>query len=310
MINRRGPARPIPRGRRTEWLALVIFGLAAFVLWLVLGNAWPWALALGVPAVAAMIGERRPGTLAVGFALADVWWLLTVPWWGWLLIVGTACLTVGLWRTWACWKTRHAVPALPPGIQPGVPPEGPNEITAPIRAMSGRWKLVTAFTTGVVLVAGGIVGWQLEAAAKARHAQDLLNAAHDAALPGILPQSGPDLVYYLIRAIAEREPRNFCFAVDPQPGRDFAYAHGADTCEQAIDNFSRRVPDGVRYRNATSVMVLPSGAVKQDGKRQIVDACHIRVDPPDAGPDSFGIFTMDQQRGRGSKITGFMKCLN
>jgi len=321
-----------------EWAALAVTGALAILLWLILDEWWPWALALGVLLVAALIGVRRPAALAVGLAAADVWWLLSIPLWGWALTIGGIVLTLGLWWSWAHWKARFAPApqssALPAvrGVQP-VPPESPTEITAPIPRVPAvapaalqrlhrlpipglagrpvaRWQPVTALAVAVALLAVGILGWRLDVAAERDRRQADLNAAHDLAFARILPRSGADLVYAFARAIGERKPEVICFAFLPQAGRDFARAHGGDTCEAAIDNLSRRVQVGARYQNAVMVLPLPSNAITYvDSKRKIVDACSINVNPPDAGPSSLGIFTMDTVNGEGSQITNYTKCL-
>src|SRR5690242_7354370 len=79
---------------RLEWPAVIVAGGLALLLWQLLDSAWPWLLALGVVLLSALIGVRRPGALAVGLAAADVWWLLSVPWWGWCLVVGVALVAV------------------------------------------------------------------------------------------------------------------------------------------------------------------------------------------------------------------------
>lgn len=66
MITGRGPAaRPSVNGRRMEWLAVVMAGGLALLLWQLLDSPWPWLLALGVLLLSALVGARRPGALAM-----------------------------------------------------------------------------------------------------------------------------------------------------------------------------------------------------------------------------------------------------
>ncbi|MGW7533441.1 hypothetical protein [Amycolatopsis sp. NPDC054798] len=318
---------------RAEWAALAAAGAAALVLWRLSGDWWPWLLAVGVLAVAAMIGVRRPGALAAGLAAADAWWLSAVPLWGWALAVGGIVLAVGLWWLWTL-RAHRSVPTTPAGRLPAprasqaavVPPESPAEVTAPIpRVRAARlpvpglgrpvrgWHAAAALAAGLGLVAAGLVGWRADAAQRAAQQQRDLDAAHDAAYPGILPRSGADLVHALVGAIATVHPERGCFFFAPQAGRDFAASVGADTCEHAIGILSRQVPGGVRggiaYQNATGAYVLDASATTDiGGGRKVVDACRVNVDPPSAGPSRFGVFTMQQISGQGSQVVAFSKC--
>lgn len=56
--------------------------------------------------LAALVGVRRPGALAVGLAAADAWWLLSVPWWGWSLVVSVALVAVALWWAATLYRAR------------------------------------------------------------------------------------------------------------------------------------------------------------------------------------------------------------
>jgi hypothetical protein len=109
VISGRGTARPVTGARRLEWLAVILAGALALLLWQLLDSAWPWLLALGVLLLAALVGVRRPGALPAGLAAADVWWLLSVLWWGWCLVAGASLLVVALWWAWTLYRARPAL---------------------------------------------------------------------------------------------------------------------------------------------------------------------------------------------------------
>ncbi len=165
----------------------------------------------------------------------------------------------------------------------------------------------------LVLVAG-IVGQQLAAAELADHRQAELDQAHQEAFSRIMPHSAGAFVQAMIKAIAERQPDIACTILTPPAGRDFAAAHGADTCEHAVDALSRQVPngDGVAYENA-ALLPLPGSATQYGpgGKWLRVDACTLVIDPPTAGPASLGVFRLELAAGGGGgyQATSFTKCL-
>ncbi|HEY3480502.1 MAG TPA: hypothetical protein VGL02_16520 [Streptomyces sp.] len=322
MDNRSGQSAP--RRPHGEWTALAVAGIAAVALWQLLGTVWPWLLALGVLMLAAMIGLRRPGALAAGLTAADVWWLTSVPPWGWAFTAGVTALAAGLWWTWT-WRRKG--PAPPAGPEPELSPAaraGPDAAVPLNRAAASpipglgiavrRWHAAIALAVGAGLLVAGILGWRADAEAAAAQRQAELDAAHHEAFSRILPRTGADLVHYLVAAIAGRRPENACFAFLPQAGRDFAAAFGAGSCEAALDRLSRQLPAGphagIAYENATSAMVLPGTATTDlGGGRKIVDACAVNVSPPSAGPNRFGIFTMQQVSGEGSQVVAYSKCL-
>lgn len=328
---RRGPVRPSPG--RVEWAAVVVFGALALLLWQLLDAAWPWALALAVLLLAALVGVRRPGALAAGLLAADVWWLTSVPWWGWSLVAGTAAAGVALWWTWTLWQARTGrspaagrLPALRAAQAPlRVPPERPAEQTTPIpRFRPGpglpgwkgrpirRWHVVVAGVLAVLLLAAGVVGERLAAAELEDRHQAELDQAHQEAFSRIMPHSPGSFVASLVKSVAERRPEIACTILLPQAGRDFAAAHGADTCEHAVDALSRQVAGDVAYQNA-ALLALPGQATEYGpgGAWLRVDACHLTVDPPTAGPSSFGIFRLDLVPGGGGgyQASVFTKCL-
>uniref|UniRef100_UPI003F490734 hypothetical protein n=1 Tax=Amycolatopsis sp. CA-096443 TaxID=3239919 RepID=UPI003F490734 len=325
--------RPSPRAPvalRGEWAALAVTGGSAIALWQLLGSVWPWLLALGVLGVAAMIGLRRPGALAVGLAAADVWWLAAVPLWGWALAGGAAAVAAGLWWVRALRRNRSGplaagtrLPAARAAAE-GALPAAEGDGTARVRdrglPLPGlgqpvrRWHAAAALAAGAALLAVGAVGWRADAAATAARQQAELDQAHAAAFPMILPRSGADLVHYLVGAIAQHRPEHACFAFLPEAGRDFARAFGAASCEAAIDRLSRQLPGGPRagiaYENATGAMPLDGSATTDlGGGRKIVNACQVNVSPPTAGPGRLGIFTMQQVDGAGSQVTAYSPCL-
>lgn len=329
VISGRRPARPVNGVRRLEWLAVVAAGALALLLWQILGSAWPWLLALGVLLLAALVGVRRPGALAVGLAAADVWWLLSVPWWGWCLVAGAALLAVALWWTWTLYRARPVQKAAPDRLpaQPlaRVPAAGPAEQTTPIPRISSRpglpgwrgrpvrrWHAITVGTAGVLVLAAGIIGQQLAAADLADRRQAELDQAHQEAFSRIMPHSSGSFVQAMIKSIAERQPSIACGILTPPAGRDFAAAHGADTCEHAVDALSGQVPNWVAYENA-ALLPLPGSATEYGpgGKWLRVDACALAIDPPIAGPTSLGIFQLELAVGGGGgyQVTGFTKCL-
>ncbi|MFI5584554.1 hypothetical protein ACIA5G_05950 [Amycolatopsis sp. NPDC051758] len=317
---------------RLEWPAVIAAGALALLLWQLLDSAWPWLLALGVVLLSALIGVRRPGTLAVGLAAADVWWLLSVPWWGWCLVVGVALLAVAAWWAWTLYRGRPArgaaqdrLPALRPG-QPlmRVPAAGPAEQTTPIPRITSRpglpgwrgrpvrrWHAIVAGVAGVAVLAAGIVGQQLAAAELADRHQAELDQAHQEAFSRIMPHSAGSFVQAMIKAVAERRPEIACTILTSPAGRDFAVANGVDTCEHAVDVLSRKVPNGVAYENA-AILPLPGAATEYGpgGKWLRVDACALSIDPPTAGPTSLGIFQLELAAGGGGgyQATGFTKC--
>lgn len=212
-----------------------------------------------------------------------------------------------------------------------VPPEVPGEITAPIPRVVfppptpprggrlgipgvagtpvARWQPVTALAVAVILLALGIVGWRLDAAADAERQQDERQAISEQSIAKILPRTGVDPVWYIARAISVRDPAVVCFVFTPPAGRAFANAHGAETCEGAIENLIRQVPNRNAYENAVGVLPLAGDATTYvDGNRKVVNACAVKVDPPAAGPSQLGIFTMDSRYGEGSQITHYVKC--
>ncbi|MET9260446.1 hypothetical protein [Amycolatopsis sp. NPDC004079] len=332
MENRRG--RGESRRPHGEWAALAVASIAAVALWQLVGTVWPWLLALGVLMLAAMIGLRRPGALALGLAAADVWWLATVPLWGWAFAAGAAALATGLWWAWTWWRKR-STPSAGPGLElsPAVRTErfvaaadqAQTDAAAPLNRSATlpipglgvvvrRWHAAIALALGAGLIVAGSLGWRADAEAAAAQRQAELDAAHHEAFSRILPRTGADLVHYLVAAIAGRRPENACFAFLPQAGRDFAAAFGTESCEAALDRFSRQLPvgphAGIAYENATGAMVLPGKATTDlGGGRKVVDACAVNVSPPSAGPNRFGIFTMQQVSGEGSQVVAYSRCL-
>ncbi|WP_326945789.1 hypothetical protein OG439_40695 [Amycolatopsis sp. NBC_01307] len=316
-----------------EWLAVVMAGGLALLLWQLLDSPWPWLLALGVLLLSALVGARRPGALAAGLAAADVWWLLSVPWWGWCLVMGGALLALAAWWTWMRYRGRPfglaaegSLPALRPA-QPlaRVPTAGPGEQTMPIPRITSRpglpgWRgrpvrrfhAVSAAAVGALVLAAGIVGQQLAAAELADRRQAELDQAHQEAFSRIMPHSSGSFVQAMIKSIAERQPTIACGILTPPAGRDFAAAHGVDTCEHAVDALSRQVPNWVAYENA-ALLSLPGSATEYgpSGKWLRVDACTLAIDPPTAGPASLGIFQLELAAGGGGgyQATGFTKCL-
>jgi hypothetical protein len=335
VISGRRTARPVTSGRRLEWLAVIAAGALALLLWQLLESVWPWLLALGVLLLSALVGVRRPGALAAGLAAADVWWLLSVPWWGWCLTVGLALLTVALWWAWTRYRARPvplAAPGRLPALRPAqplvrVPAAGPAEQTTPIPRISARsglpgWRgrpvrrrhAIAAAAAGVLVLAAGIVGQQLAAAELADRRQAELDQAHQEAFSRIMPHSAGSFVQAMIKSIAERQPDIACTILTPPAGRDFAAAHGAHTCEHTIDALSRQIPngDGVAYQNA-ALMALPGSATEYGpgGNWLRVDACALLIDPPSAGPAALGIFRLELAAGGGGgyQATTFTKCL-
>ncbi|RSM35074.1 hypothetical protein DMA12_45680 [Amycolatopsis balhimycina DSM 5908] len=331
MIMRRELARSAFDGRRLEWLVAIAAGGLALMLWTLLDSAWPWVLALGVLLLAALVGVRRPGAPAAGLVAADVWWLLSVPWWGWCLVVGVVLVAVAAWWALALYRVRlvgRAVAGRSPA-QPlvHVPAAGPAEQTAPIPRISARpglpgwrgrpvrrWHPIAAAAAGVLVLTVGIVGQQLAAAELADRRQAELDQAHQEAFSRIMPHSAASFVQAMIKSIAERQPAVACAILTPPARRDFAAAHGADACEHAVDALSRQVPngDGVAYENA-ALLPLPGSATEYGpaGKWLRVDACALSIDPPTAGPTSLGIFQLELTAGGGGgyQATGYTRCL-
>ncbi|UKD50911.1 hypothetical protein L3Q65_01040 (plasmid) [Amycolatopsis sp. FU40] len=328
------PKRGEFRQQHGEWASLAVAGIAAVALWQLVGTVWPWLLALGVLMLAAMIGLRRPGALAAGLAAADAWWLASVPLWAWVFVAGVAAAATGVWWAWTWWRKRpdptarqeaERLPAVrsEPSVaatdhacpDAAVPPRRAAALPVPgLGVAVRRWHAAIAIAAGAGLIAAGILGWRADTATAAAQRQAELDAAHHEAFSRILPRTGADLVHYLVAAIAGRRPEKACFAFVPEAGRDFAAAFGAESCEAAIDRLSRQLPvaphAGIAYENATGAMVLPGAATTDlGGGRKIVDACAVNVSPPGAGPDRFGIFTMQQVSGEGSQIVAYSRCL-
>lgn len=205
-----------------------------------------------------------------------------------------------------------------------MPAAEPAEQTTPIPRITARpglpgWRgrpvrrhAIAAGAAAVLLLAAGIVGQQLAASELAARRQAELDQAHQEAFSRIMPHSAGSFVQLMIRSIAERKPDVACTILTPPAGRDFAAAHGADTCEHAVDALSRQVPNSVAYQNA-ALMALPSAATEYGpgGKWLRVDACALLIDPPTAGPASLGIFQLELAAGGGGgyQATTFTKCL-
>uniref|UniRef100_UPI003F490A93 hypothetical protein n=1 Tax=Amycolatopsis sp. CA-082387 TaxID=3239918 RepID=UPI003F490A93 len=177
-----------------------------------------------------------------------------------------------------------------------------------------RRHAIAAGTAGALVLAVGIVGQQLAAAELADRRQAELDQAHQEAFSRVMPHSAGSFVQLMIKAIAERQPDIACTILTPPAGRDFAAAHGADTCEHAVDALSRQVSngDGVAYQNA-ALMPLPGSATEYGpgGNWLRVDACALAISPPTAGPAVLGVFHLELAAGGGGgyQATGFTKCL-
>ncbi|MGW7537784.1 hypothetical protein [Amycolatopsis sp. NPDC054798] len=300
------------RARAQRWRALAevlrgpvlaAVGLVAVLAWWLSGWVmWPWAIGLGALAVLAMLRvPRRAGpvwTLAAVVLVVDVafmWWVS--PWW-WAVLAGTVLTGAGAAAAIAT------------------------------RLHARRRETLAALAAGVVLLAGGIVGLAVTAAQERAAAERELQAAHDAAVPRILPRTPASMVNYLTEQLAflSRDQHGtpvpgqpgaadlrgrFCFAFAETAQAQLAAALRVPDCPAAADALARQVT-GLAYTND---VWLPGGTVDRGPAGITVDACRLDFSPAlggDAGTGppgpQLGRLTLQQQAGEGHLVVGYAPC--
>jgi hypothetical protein len=304
-------ARRQARARRWAVLARVVAGpvlsglaLVGLLAWWLSGwNAWPLTGAAGALAVLALLRvPRRAGpvwTAALALAVADAWWLtLVTPWW-WAVLAGTIL---------AAAAAAAAIAT---------------------RLRTRRREILAALALGIVLLAGGIVGLAVTAAAERAEAQRQLQAAHDQAVPRIRPRGAGAMVFALTEQLAyislaqhgnpthapipgeQDAVATFCFNFSDTAQHQLAAALRVPDCAAAAETLARQVT-GLAYTNNVS---LPGSATVQSPDGLRVDACRLdfgtvfgdsgTVGPP--GPQ-LGRLVLQQQSGEGHLVVSYAPC--
>jgi hypothetical protein len=266
--------------------------LVAVLAWALAGWAmWPWAAALAALIVLALTGFRRRlgpwWTTTVAVLVADVgligWYV--DPWW-WAVLAG-AVLT---------------------GSAATVAVRG--------RLQVRRRETLAAAALGVVLLAGGIIGLVVDSSIERAAAERDMQAAHDAAVPKILPRTPNSLISFLVERIGHPTPNNIadvCFVFSPAARLELAAAHGGPDCPAAVRALAAQVSDPLDYINN---LWLPSDAATPGPTKDVtvVDACRldfgsITDDTPTRAPGpQLGRLTLAQQHGEGQLIVGYQPC--
>lgn len=280
----------ILRGAQTP----VLVGLTmvtATAWWLSGWDWWPWTGGFAAVLLLALLGApRRIGpvyTLAVALAVVDVWFLLLVdPWW-WVVLAGVVLAGAG------------AAAAIR------------------LRFRTRRRETAGTLALGFALLATGVTMLLVDAAAAREQAQHELNQAHEQAVARLLPRTPGSMVAALVEGIGQandpREVSRVCFIFSPRAQRQLAAAHGAPDCAGAIRALGAQVTDRLDYINN---LWLPGAATTRGPSPdvQVVDACHLDFsaildDTPTATPGpQIGVLTLQQQDGEGSLIVDYRAC--
>ncbi|MFI5614671.1 hypothetical protein [Amycolatopsis sp. NPDC051903] len=267
---------------------------------------WPWAAGAGVLILLALLRiPARLGpswTATVVLVIVDaafvVWYV--DPWW-WAVLAGVVL-------------TAAAAAA-----------------AVRLRLQVRRRETLGALALGVVLLAGGVAGLLVDAAAERAAAERDLQASHDAAVPRILPRTPNDMVIFVVERLTytrqeqlKRPPgsaptaaeRNWaadaCFVLAPAAQRELAAAYGGPDCPGAVEALAQQVRDPLDYANnvwvpGEATSQLPDGSTRVDACR--LDFGSITDDTPtsDPGPQ-LGVLTLQQQQGQGQLVTRFERC--
>ncbi|HEY2096297.1 MAG TPA: hypothetical protein VGH72_07535 [Pseudonocardia sp.] len=184
-----------------------------------------------------------------------------------------------------------------------------------LRLRTRRRETLGAAALGVLLLAGGIVGLAMDAAAARAAAERDLQAAHDAAVPKILPRTPNSMVAFLVERIGHPTPANVadvCFVFAPAAQHQLAAAHVGPDCPAAVRALATQVRDPLDYINN---LWLPGDATTSGpNATTVVDACRldfssITDDTPTSNPGpQLGRLTLQQQHGEGQLIIGYQPC--
>ncbi|HEY3482512.1 MAG TPA: hypothetical protein VG674_31945 [Amycolatopsis sp.] len=303
------------RARARQWRALAevlrvpvlaAVALVAVLAWWLSGWVmWPWTIGLCALVVLAMLRVPRQAgpvwTLMLVVLAVDVafmWWVS--PWW-WAILAGTVLTAAG---TAAAIATRlHA----------------------------RRRETLAALAAGLVLLAGGIVGLAVTAAQERAVAARELQAAHDAAVPRILPRTPASMVNFLTERLAylaraqhgtpvPGQPRagdlraDICFVFAPAAQAQLAGALRVPDCPAAAGALARQVTPG-RELAYTNDVWLPGNAIGRGPTEITVDACRLDFTPTlsdDAGTGApgpqLGHLTLQQQAGEGHLVVAYAPC--
>lgn len=253
--------------------------LVAVTAYAISGNWVPWLWAGGALVVLVLLGARSrwgpAGTAAAALAVADVVWLLAMPWWAWLLALTVAAAAALAWVVWT-------------------------------RRIAARHPVVigVAAASGGCLVAG-VVGLVLHVQAQAEQAAKEAASQRRESISRILPHSPSGVADYLVRTLARSEYKSACFAFTQQAAASFAAAHQAPDCEAAARTLSGQINDSTEYQNAFWV---PGSQQSYDGDTVTVRVCDIDVGG--TGPSSLGTLTVSPHSGGagGFEITRWRPC--
>ncbi|MDT8916219.1 hypothetical protein [Amycolatopsis sp. PS_44_ISF1] len=293
------------QARTQRWRALarvarvpVLAGLAlvALLAWALSGWAmWPWVAGAGALIVLALLRIPRhlgpvwtaAGVLLVVDAVFAGWYV--PPWW-WAVLAGLVLTATA---------TTIAVRG---------------------RLQTRRRETLGALALGVMLLAGGIVGLAVDAALEQAAADRDLQAAHDAAVPRILPRTPGAMVNFLADRLTytaqaqhthpatttptpteQQWTADFCFVFSPAAQQQLAATYSGPDCPAAAGALARTIHDPLGYANnvwlpGNATSTLPGGLLQ-------VDACHL-----DAPGPPLGVLTLQQQHGEGQLIIAVAPC--
>lgn len=259
--------------------ALVIAAGVALVAQAASGDWTPWLWGVGALFVVVLLGARQRWgatvTATVALVVADLVWLLAMPWWGWVFLLSAACAGGVVWLVY----TRRV------------------RVRHPL-------SIGLSMAAGVAVVAASI-GAVLHAQAAAEAERRAAAAQRQESISRILPHSPSAVPSFLVRTIAEDEPRSACLAFTRQAAAEFAAAHRQATCESAIRGLTAEVSDPIDYQNA---FWMPGSQQSYDGETATLRVCDIDV--AGTGPGSLGQLTIAPHDGGagGFEITRWQPC--
>ncbi|WP_326567412.1 hypothetical protein VSH64_37085 [Amycolatopsis rhabdoformis] len=289
-----------------QWPVLGGVALVALLAWVL--SQWavvPWLVGFVVLVVlAAMQVPAKVGTVWAATAVlvvvdvAFVGWYVD-PWW-WAVLAGLVLTGAGV------------------------------AVALRFRLRERRLENLGALALGILLLAGGVAGLLLDAAAERVASARDLQAAHDAAVPRILPRTPNAMVVFLVERLtyvaqqqrtrpADAAPTaaeanwvaDACFVLAPAAQRQLAQAHGGPDCPAAVEALARQVRDPLDYANNVWV---PGDAVTTAPDGLHVDACQLDFgsltdDTPTTAPGpQLGRLTMRQQQGASQLVVDYQPC--
>lgn len=271
------------RGNRTitawlpRWATLAGTLAVALGAWSATGDPWPWLYAFGTGIALAVVGARKQlgpvWTAAAALAVADLVWLVSLPWWGLVLAFGILTATAG-----AVLVSTGRIP------------------------LRHRHTMLAAVASIVLLLVGG-AGGLIHALQRDQQQQHDLREAHEHAVDRILPHDPATMLQLWVVSIAERQPGNLCWGLTPTARSQFARSHHTSTCKDAASRLSEQVTDRVAYQDSAW---LPSGAVTYlQGRSSRVDACRLDLI---GGPNSLGRLTLAPYRDHGLRVAHYTPC--